>query len=223
MPPESHNPGGGLPISSESTSARSGDAQAVWVRAAVERYEGPLVLYARHVLGGDAERARDVVQDTFLRLIGQDRAKVGPHLTEWLYTVCRNLAIDVRRKEQRMQRLSDADADSAASGAPDPGAHSEQDDAMTLVLRGLKQLPRNQQECIRLKFQGGLSYKQISAVTNLTVTNVGFLIHTGLKTLRMRLANDNEATTKKELKTTTTTTTAIPRRPKAPAGRNDER
>ena len=44
------------------------------IRALVERYEGPLVLYARHVLGGDAERARDVVQDTFLRLIGQDRA-----------------------------------------------------------------------------------------------------------------------------------------------------
>jgi RNA polymerase sigma-70 factor (ECF subfamily) len=49
-------------------------------------------------------------------------------------------------------------------------------------------LPRNQQECIRLKFQSGLSYKQISDVTNLTATNVGFLIHTGLKTLRQRLA-----------------------------------
>ncbi len=40
----------------------------------------------------------------------------------------------------------------------------------------------------RLKFQGGLSYKQISEVTSLTVTNVGFLIHTGLKTLRQRLS-----------------------------------
>jgi RNA polymerase sigma-70 factor (ECF subfamily) len=68
------------------------------------------------------------------------------------------------------------------------GARAEIDDAMSHVLRSLRQLPRNQQECIRLKFQGGLSYKQISHFTNLTVTNVGFLIHTGLKTLRQRLA-----------------------------------
>ena len=168
-------------------SGRSAE-DADWVRAAVERFEGALTLYARHVLGGDAERARDVVQEAFLRLIGQDRGKVEPHLTEWLYTVCRNLAIDVRRKERRMERLSDARADSAASVAPPPGERAEQDDAMSHVLHSLKELPRNQQECIRLKFQSGLSYKQISEVTNLTVTNVGFLIHTGLKTLRQRLA-----------------------------------
>ena len=169
-----------------------GDSRGQFVRAAVQRYETPLMSYARHVLGGDVERARDVVQETFLRLIGQDPEKVRPHLTEWLYTVCRNLAIDVRRKERRMGRLSDAVADSATSDAPPPGARAEDDDAMTHVLRSLKQLPRNQQECIRLKFQGGLSYKQISEVTSLTVTNVGFLIHTGLKTLRQRLVVDKK-------------------------------
>ena len=169
-------------------SGRPPAADAEWVRSAVEQYEGPLILYTRHVLGGDVERARDVVQEAFLRLIGQDREKVGPHVAEWLYTVCRNLAIDVRRKERRMERLSDVQADSAASDAPAPGDRAEQDDAMSQVLRGLKELPRNQQECIRLKFQGGLSYKQISQVTSLTVTNVGFLIHTGLKTLRQRLS-----------------------------------
>ena len=47
-----------------------------WIRAAVDRYEAPLTAYARHVLGGDADRARDVVQEAFLRLIGQDPAKV---------------------------------------------------------------------------------------------------------------------------------------------------
>lgn len=162
-------------------------SDAEWVRSAVAQFEGPLTRYVRHVLGGDLERARDVVQEAFLRLIGQDRQKVEPHLTEWLYAVCRNLAIDVRRKERRVERLSDARADSAASDAMAPGERVEQDDAVSHVLRSLRELPRNQQECIRLKFQGGLSYKQISEVTGLTVTNVGFLIHTGLKTLRRRL------------------------------------
>lgn len=183
---EYHNPAGnGRPKGANG----SPQSDAEWIRAAVERYEAPLTAYAAHVLGGDVERARDVVQEAFLRLIGQDRQKVTPHLTEWLYTVCRNQAIDVRRKQRRMEFLNDADADSATSAAPEPSARAEIDDSMSHVLRSLRQLPRNQQECIRLKFQGGLSYKQISDVTNLTVTNVGFLIHTGLKTLRQRLAS----------------------------------
>ena len=181
---EDHNPAGNGRANSPNGSPPS---DADWIRAAVQRFEAPLTAYATHVLGGDAERARDVVQEAFLRLVGQDRQKVSPHLTEWLYTVCRNQAIDVRRKQRRMELLNDADADSAKSSTPDPGARAEIDDSMSHVLRSLRQLPRNQQECIRLKFQGGLSYKQISEVTNLTVTNVGFLIHTGLKTLRQRL------------------------------------
>ena len=191
MPADSHKPGGEqtLGLAAAGPPAAAAD-DADWVRGAVAQFEGPLTLYVRHVLSGDAERARDVVQEAFLRLIGQDRQKVEPHLTEWLYTVCRNLAIDIRRKERRMERLGDAVADAAPSDVPAPGDRAEQDDAMSQVLRGLAELPRNQQECIRLKFQGGMSYKQISAVTNLTVTNVGFLIHTGLKTLRRRLTAD---------------------------------
>src|SRR5687768_12179069 len=159
MPLDSDNPGGERMLGEDVPGSSGGETssrRAQFVRGAVQRYEAPLMAYARNVLGGDVERARDVVQDTFLRLIGQDPEKVAPHLTEWLYTVCRNLAIDVRRKERRMERLSDADADSAMSSSPAPTARAEDDDALTHVLRSLKQLPRNQQECIRLKFQGGL-------------------------------------------------------------------
>ena len=52
----------------------------------------------------------------------------------------------------------------------------------------LDTLPKNQQEVIRLKFQDALSYAEISRVTGLSATNVGYLIHTGLKALRQRLA-----------------------------------
>ncbi|MEZ6147070.1 MAG: sigma factor-like helix-turn-helix DNA-binding protein [Planctomycetaceae bacterium] len=41
-----------------------------------------------------------------------------------------------------------------------------------------------------MKFQHGLSYREIAAVTDLTATNVGFLIHTGLKRLREQLNRD---------------------------------
>src|SRR3954454_8070550 len=98
-----------------------------WVREAVVRFEGPLLLYASRLLG-DAETARDVVQDTFLRLCGQDRAAVGDHLAEWLFTVCRNRALDVLRKEHRMTQLKDDQVGRCLSPAPGPAEAAERHD-----------------------------------------------------------------------------------------------
>jgi DNA-directed RNA polymerase specialized sigma24 family protein len=56
------------------------------------------------------------------------------------------------------------------------------------VLPRLERLPGKQREALRLKFQSGLSYKEIAAVMDETVGNVGWLIHVGLKGLRGRLA-----------------------------------
>ena len=169
-------------------SEQSRAADRDWVRQAVARFERPLVQYALHITG-DVERARDVVQEAFLRLCDRAPSEVAPHLAEWLYTVCRNLAIDVRRKERRMRLLSEA-AEGFESPAEPPAGPAEREDDYASALAAMKDLPENQQEVIRLKFQHGMSYKQISQVTGLSVTNVGFLLHVGLKALRRRLAGD---------------------------------
>ena len=71
-----------------------------------------------------------------------------------------------------------------------PGRQSpstmEQEEQLADILKILSTLPANQQEVIRLKFQSDMSYAEISQITNLSVSNVGFLIHTGLKTIRER-------------------------------------
>jgi len=69
--------------------------KSTWIVAALERYESHLVRYANWILG-DAERAREVVQETFLRLCKEKPGQVGSHLAQWLFTVCRNLAFDIR-------------------------------------------------------------------------------------------------------------------------------
>lgn len=70
------------------------------------------------------------------------------------------------------------------SGSPDALVSMEQTETFQSALKILETLPVSQQEVIRLKFQSELSYKEISQVTGLSVTNVGFLIHAGLKTIR---------------------------------------
>ena len=138
---------------------------------------------------GELERARDVVQETFLRLCKQRREDVEEHLTEWLFTVCRNLALDVRRKERPMTTLSDEEVQRTASGGPPPSEELERRDTVSHVLHTLGSLPEKQAEVLRLKFQHGLSYKEISRITEDSMGNVGWLIHVGLKSLRAKLGS----------------------------------
>jgi RNA polymerase sigma-70 factor (ECF subfamily) len=159
---------------------------AAWIASVVARYEGPLIRYAAQ-LTGDMDRARDVVQDAFLRLCREDRAQVDGHVAQWLFTVCRHRALDVRRKEKRMKAMTDQQAASQASRDGGPDRLLEQHDSFDRVQRVLSTLSENQQEVVRLKFQSGLSYREISDVTELSVSNVGFLLHTALKKIRERL------------------------------------
>lgn len=156
-----------------------------WVRSALEEYEGPLMRYAQRITG-DFERARDVVQETFLRLCREDPAALNGRLPQWLYTVCRNYALDVRRKEKRMTMLAEPIAAETAGRESNPQEAASVRETADHVRAWLGGLPANQQEVIRLKFQNGLKYKQIAEVTGLTVANVGFLIHKGVQSLRER-------------------------------------
>lgn len=166
--------------------SEANSTKADWVHDVLRQYEGPLVRYAAQITG-DLDRARDVVQDTFLRLCHVPQSKVEPYLAQWLFKVCRNRALDVLRKESRMKTLDEAEMNSMPGAAPSPSAEMEQREASNEVLRLLGTLSKNQQEVVRLKFQNGLSYQEISDITNLTVSNVGVLIHTALKTLRQKM------------------------------------
>ena len=55
------------------------------------------------------------------------------------------------------------------------------------LLTQIDRLPPNQQEVLRLKFHGGLSYQEIADVTGHSRSNVGFLLHTAITKLRERL------------------------------------
>lgn len=157
-----------------------------WIRQALERHERSLVLYAARLLG-DVERARDVAQDAFLRLCKQDRAEVEGHVEVWLFTVCRNLCHDLHRKESRMTELENTTADGRAATLEGPAEAAAHKDSHAQILNLMTSLPDKQQEVLRLKFQHGLSYKEISRVTQDSLGNVGWLLHTGLKSLRERM------------------------------------
>lgn len=165
--------------------ARSADAQ--WIREAVDQFESPLTSYAARLLGGDVERARDLVQDAFLKLWTADRAAVNGRLAPWLYRVCRNAALDVRRKEVRMTTMQDMSRIEAAGTSTQAVQGDSNREQMRGVMAALESLNERQQEVVRLKFQGNLSYREIAEVMDLTVNHVGVLLHNALKAIRERV------------------------------------
>lgn len=160
-----------------------------FVERALAEFESPLVGYAYGFVK-DIERARDIVQDTFIRLCQQDVSKVRDGLKTWLFTVCRNRALDVLRKESRVGELNETEFARTASPGMSPDLTLDHAERLDQVMRYMARLPENQQTVILLKFRDGLSYQEIADQTGLSSGNVGFLIHTGLKRLRELLPTD---------------------------------
>ena len=75
-------------------------AKAAWVQTALDRYERPLLQYAMSIVQS-LDRARDVVQETFMRLHKQEQEAIEGYLSQWLFTVCRNCALKSLKKEER--------------------------------------------------------------------------------------------------------------------------
>lgn len=156
------------------------------IRDALAEYESKLIRYAWGITGS-REQARDVVQDTFLKLCTTDRASLNGRLAPWLYTVCRNRAFDVRKKEGRMNVLSQEHAEARPSDAPSPGTLAEQSEDRHAMLEVLGNLPEDQQEIFRLKFEHGMTYREISTVMKMPLSSVNATLTKALRTMRLRL------------------------------------
>ncbi|MEY2519677.1 MAG: hypothetical protein QOF24_1436 [Verrucomicrobiota bacterium] len=153
--------------------------------ALLQRFERPLLQYATRILG-DSDRARDVVQETFVKLQHENRTELDDAPAKWLFAVCRNNALNVCRKEKRMTYLDHELLEARESDQPAPSEKLESKEASGFLLKILGTLPPRQQEVLQLKFQNDLSYQEISEITKLSVSNVGVMIHNALKTLRQR-------------------------------------
>lgn len=161
------------------------DADSERMQTLMKRFEIPLLQFATRITG-DRERARDVVQETFVKFQRNGALAHQAEPATWLFTVCRNGALNICRKEKRMMYLDEELIESREDEQPMPFARIEQREASGFLMKILGTLPERQQEVLQLKFQNDLSYQQIAEITKTTANSVGVLIHTALKTLRQR-------------------------------------
>ena len=154
--------------------------------------EGPLLGYARRLLGNDG-MAEDIVQQAFIRLHQEFASVRQPQ--PWMYRTVHNLAANHRRHASRMQSIetppTSVGAPDSAPDAVDPQLLPDEQiarmEGIGQVRLGLELLDERSQELLRLKFEEDLSYRAISERTGLGVGHVGYLLHHAIKKLAAEL------------------------------------
>src|SRR5262245_33335841 len=120
-------------------------SELAWVTRALERYEPRLLRYAGARVG--PELCRDVVQERFLKLCKQRREDVEGDLAAWLFTVCRNAAVSLRRHRARH---TDIEEGSVEGSEAEPSLSLERKEAEARLLAALGCLTARQREIVTL-------------------------------------------------------------------------
>ena len=164
--------------------------------------ESPLLSYALRLLHARAA-AEDIVQEAFMRLHSQYKEVRDPR--RWLYRTVHNLALNQRRKDDKIVPLdplagTKSREENAVSVIPDtadpellPDEQIIRWEGIGLVRLSLGALDERSREVLKLKFEENLSYREISAKTGLSVSNVGYLLHQALKIIAAELARSGFA------------------------------
>ena len=162
------------------------------IEAIISKYEGILLRYAARVVN-NYDAAQDIVQEVFIRLCEKwchELENNENHISSWLLSVAHNCCVDHIRKESRLSRLhKDESANkSLVTDAEINKKHSEVSDQAHMALDCLEIRER---QIVVLKVFEEKSYREISEITGLSETNIGFILHNSMKKMADALQKAN--------------------------------
>lgn len=169
--------------------ARIGNNEPVAVNEMVTRKLPRLLALAGRILG-DADEARDVAQESFLRIWRHAASwRSGEaRFDTWLHRVALNLCHDrLRRRKERP--LAEADTLALADSAPPLDEQLETTERNARMAAALAALPERQREAIVLQYYQELSNIDAAALMNISVEALESLLSRARRQLRSQLAD----------------------------------
>jgi len=144
---------------------------------------------ALYYLVGNAEDARDALQEAFLKC-WRHRADVAgvQNLRAWIFRIALNAGRDVRGTAWRRRRrpLGDGEPNLVAPNEP-VGLDASRREELARLQQALMQLRPQEQEVFLLRQNGQLTYEQIAESINLPVGTVKTRMRLALRKLREAL------------------------------------
>jgi len=164
--------------------ARRGDPEAF--RELYRAYRDPVWTLVVSLVG-DSSQAQDVMQNVFFKAfrgLGGFRFQSG--LFTWMYRIAHNECLNhLRRRDVSPVPL---EAILGSGDEIDRARVSDREEARRAALRdAVKQLPFKMREVVVLKYQEGLSYREMSRVLGCAPGTVASRLNRALAELEMRL------------------------------------
>jgi len=157
-----------------------GDREAL--TALIERNQGPIFAYLLRLLKNPHD-AEEAAQEVFVRML-RGLPGYDPELPfrPWFYRIALNCARTAgQRRKMQSERERQSPGRAAGVTPVDAAVRSE-------VLKMVDDLPDSQREAVTLHYCQGLSHSEVASVLDVPAGTVATRIHTGLQSLRTRLA-----------------------------------
>jgi RNA polymerase sigma-70 factor, ECF subfamily len=162
----------------------------------IVQYQHRLMRYLLF-LTGDREMAEDLFQETWMKVLTRGSQYNGAaRFDTWLFTVARNLLIDLRRK-RTMSSLEDLCAGQdegfvfeIPSGGPNPFDHCRSREEARKIAAALLLLDPLHREVLALRFHEELSLEEIAKVTHSPLSTVKSRLYRGMAALKPHLEKE---------------------------------
>ena len=152
-----------------------------------QKYFDDLLTMAVSLLG-DVHGAEDVVQEVFIgfgKLSGSFRLRGS--LRSYLAVCVANRVRDIYRARQRHRSVGLVEAEYVSSGEAGPADMAVECERKQRVREALIELPIEQREILILHLQGGMKFREIAAVRDLSIKTVQSRYRYGLEKMRSLL------------------------------------
>ncbi|WP_245817999.1 RNA polymerase sigma factor [Granulicella rosea] len=156
----------------------------------IELYQHRLLRYLLF-LTGKREVAEDLFQETWMRVLVRGAQYNGKaRFDTWLFTIARNLVIDLSRKRTMasLDEMSSAGDDERpfeiAMDAPSPLEQFSSRENQAEVAEVLMQLEPSYREVLVLRFHEEMSLEEIAGVTRAPLSTVKSRLYRGLAALK---------------------------------------
>ena len=173
---------------------RGGVAGAQAEEALYRRYQGAVSRLASSFSELDADEADDVVQEAFVRAFrALPSLKDLDRFAPWLFTIARNLVIDLSRKRTMasLDEMSEGGEDERpfeiAMTGPSPLEQFQSREDCAEVGEVLLKLEPTYREVLVLRFYEELSLEEIATVTRAPLSTVKSRLYRGLAALKPRM------------------------------------
>jgi RNA polymerase sigma-70 factor (ECF subfamily) len=140
---------------------------------------------------GNVEVSKDLTADVFEKAYVKGRSvRDSAAYSTWLFMIAKNVVIGHFRRHKREINGINKMRESLwlTEDRPSPEQDALRGEAVSNLMRHVKKLSQRDQELLSLKFEGELSYAEISSVLHLSEVNVRVSIFRALKRLRNLIA-----------------------------------